>query len=98
MCLRWLTQALNDLREIHDHIARDNPDAARRVVGEIRREVAILATQPESGRHGRLPGSREFVIRKYPYIAAYSIQDDEVRFLLVVHTSRRWPEQMPVMR
>ncbi len=65
MCLRWLTQALADLREIHSYIARDNPEAARRVVGEIRREVEILATQPESGRPGRLSGSREFVIRKY---------------------------------
>ncbi len=98
MHLRWLTQALTDLSEIRDYIARDNPEAARRVVGEIRREVEILTTQPESGRPGRLSGSREFVIRKYPYIVAYCNKGDEVRLLLVVHTSRRWPKRTPGMQ
>lgn len=46
MRLRWLTQALADLRGIHDYIAKDNPAAARRVVGEIRRDVDILASEP----------------------------------------------------
>lgn len=94
MRLRWLTQALADLREIYGHFARGNPEAARHVVGEIRREVEILATQPESGRPGRLPGSRELMIRKYPYIVAYFVKGDEVQLLLVVHTSRCWPKQM----
>jgi toxin ParE1/3/4 len=93
MRLRWLTQALDDLREIHGYIARDNPEAARRVIGEIRQEVEILLAQPEVGRLGRLPESREFVVRKYPYIVAYRILADEVHILLVVHTSRRWPKQ-----
>lgn len=96
MRIRWLTEAIHDLRGIHDYIAMENPQAARRVVGEIRREIAILATQPEVGRLGRLPCSREFVIQKYPYIVAYRIQSNEVHILLVVHTSRRWPKQLPM--
>jgi plasmid stabilization system protein ParE len=35
------------------------------------------------------------VIRQYPYIVAYCVKDEEVQLLLVVHTSRRWPKQMP---
>ncbi len=66
MRLRWFSQTFADLREIHGYIARDDPEAARRVVGEIRSEVEILSTQPESGRPGRLSGSREFVSQKYP--------------------------------
>lgn len=49
MRLRWLTQALDDLRKIHDYIARDNPEAARQVIGEIHQEVEILRAQPEVG-------------------------------------------------
>jgi hypothetical protein len=26
---------------------------------------------------------------------AYCVKDEEVQLLLVVHTSRRWPKQMP---
>jgi toxin ParE1/3/4 len=95
MHIRWLTEALDDLRGIHDYIAVENPPAAHRVVGEIRREIAILEARPEIGRLGRLPNSREFVIQKYPYIVAYRIQSSEVHILLVVHTSRRWPKQLP---
>jgi plasmid stabilization system protein ParE len=76
MRLRWLTQALADLREIHGYIAKDNPEAVRHVIGEIRREVEILATQPRCGRPGRLSGSREFVVPKYPYIVACCVKED----------------------
>jgi addiction module RelE/StbE family toxin len=94
MRLQWLNQALGDLRAIHDYIARENPEAARHVIDKIRQQVEIQRTQPEIGRTGRLAGSRELVIRKYPYIAAYRIQAKEIHILLVVHTSRRWPKQM----
>lgn len=94
MRLQWLNQALRDLRAIHDYIARENPEAARHVIDEIRQQVEILRTQPETGRSGRLAGSRELVIWKYPYIVAYRIQVNEIHILLVVHTSRRWPKQM----
>jgi len=59
MHLRWLTQALTDLRAIHDYISKDNPEAARRVICEIRREVDILVLLPEAGRTGRLQEARE---------------------------------------
>jgi addiction module RelE/StbE family toxin len=95
MRIRWLAGALHDLRGIHDYIAVENPQAARRVVGDIRREIAILETQPEVGRPGRLPDSREFIIQKFPYIVAYRIRSNEVHILLVVHASRRWPKQLP---
>ncbi len=95
MRIRWLNEALQDLSDIHDYIAVENPPAARRVVGEIRREISILESQPDVGRPGRLPDSREFVIQKYPYIVAYRIQSNEVHILLVVHASRRWPKQLP---
>ncbi len=95
MRLRWLTQALADLREIHNYIAQDNPEAAQRVIARIREEVTVLSAQPELGRPGRLPGTREFIVQQYPYFVAYRIQRDEIQLLLVVHTSRRWPKQMP---
>jgi plasmid stabilization system protein ParE len=36
MRLRWLTQALADLREIHNYIAQDSQEAAQRVIARIR--------------------------------------------------------------
>lgn len=91
----WLKDALDDLRGISLFIARDNPAAARRVVTRIREDVNLLHDHPEIGRHGRIAGTRELVINRYPYIVAYRQIADDVQILAVVHTSRRWPEQLP---
>ena len=94
MVLRWLHAALDDLRAIKAYIAEENPDAARRVIASIRNETGILINQPAIGRVGRIADTRELVISQYPYIVAYREQRDEVHILAVVHTSRRWPEQL----
>ena len=94
MSLRWLEAALADLRAIKAYIAEENPDAARQVMASIRNETAILINQPAIGRAGRITNTRELVINHYPYIVAYREQDGEVHILAVVHTSRRWPEQL----
>lgn len=91
----WLKEALADLRGIHSYIARDNPTAARRDIKKIRDGVDILKEHPGIGRAGRLEGTRELVIRQYPYIVAYRLMDSAVHVLAVVHTSRLWPEQLP---
>ena len=94
MTLRWLAAALEDMQAIKDYVAEEHPDAARRVIAGIRSETGILNNQPNIGRIGRISGTRELVISQYPYIVAYREQGDEVHILAVVHTSRRWPEQL----
>lgn len=94
MILRWLDAALADLRAIKAYIAEENPAAAERVIVSIRSEIGVLINQPTIGRTGRIADTRELVISQYPYIVAYREQGGEVHILAVVHTSRRWPEQL----
>ncbi len=54
MRLRWKRNALADLGEIADHIAEENPEAARKVVSEIRKQTRILSSHPQIGRRGRV--------------------------------------------
>lgn len=91
----WLGDALADLRGIRDYIARDNPAAAKRVVKTIRDATAILQDHPGVGRPGRIDGTRELIIRPYPYIVAYRQVESLVHVLAVVHTSRLWPDELP---
>lgn len=95
MALRWHRQALEDLRGIHDYLAHKSPTAAGRVVATIRKQADILREHPAIGRPGRLEGTKELVVSRYPYIVAYRVNGADVEILLVVHTSRRWPEQLP---
>ncbi len=91
MRIRYTSNARDCLVEIRDYIARENPQAARRVVTHIRNQTLLLAEQPSAGKPGRCEGTRELVINPYPYIVAYRIEDEEVQILAVVHTSRQWP-------
>ena len=75
-----------------EYIAQEDPGAAAKVYAHIRERVAALAEQPGLGRPGRIFGTRELVIEKYPYIVPYRIEDNEVQILRVFHTSRRPPK------
>ncbi|MBI2312109.1 MAG: type II toxin-antitoxin system RelE/ParE family toxin [Betaproteobacteria bacterium] len=92
MKVRWRESAGHDLREIRAYIAQDNPVAARKVIKDIRRQVAVLSRNPLIGRAGQVPGTHELVISRYPYVAAYQVKGKAVEILAVIHTSRLWPD------
>lgn len=92
MRVRWKSAALADLAEIAGHVAEENPQAARKVVGEIRRQILILSRHPDIGRAGRVSGTRELVITKFPYVVVYEVSEKSVDILAVVHASRLWPD------
>lgn len=83
-----------DRDAIFDYIEADSPRAAVTVDERIREQSERLAQFPESGRPGRVEGTRELVIPRTPYIAAYRIAGDTVRILRVLHGAQQWPEDM----
>jgi addiction module RelE/StbE family toxin len=94
MKLVWSIFAQADRDEIFDYILADSPRAAVAIDDRIREQVQKLARFPELGRPGRIEGTRELVIPRTPYIAAYRIDRDVVMILRVLHGARRWPEDM----
>ena len=48
----------------------------------------------ESGRPGRVPGTRELVIPRTPYVAAYALTRDCIRILRVLHGAQMWPDDL----
>ncbi|WP_244471370.1 type II toxin-antitoxin system RelE/ParE family toxin [Rhizobium ecuadorense] len=69
----------------------ENPRAAVHVDQKIVFAVRRLVEFPESGRPGRIAGTRELVIPGTPYIAAYVVQEDRIRILRVLHGAQVWP-------
>ena len=94
MRLEWSAYALADRIAIFDYIEADSPQAAVAVDERIREQIEVLARFPQSGRPGRIEGTRELVINRTPYIVAYRIKGNTVRILRVLHGSRRWPDEM----
>jgi addiction module RelE/StbE family toxin len=49
---------------------------------------------PEIGRPGRIDGTRELIIQRTPYIAAYRIAGKTIRILRVLHGAQMWPQEL----
>jgi toxin ParE1/3/4 len=92
--LVWTQRALEDRRAIFDYIEADDPRAAVTVDERIATAVQRLVDFPQSGRPGRVEGTRELVVSRTPYIAPYLVDGDVVRILRVIHGARIWPDAL----
>ena len=95
MKIAWSPEAIDDLVSLRAYIAEDNPAAARRTVQHIVESIEqLLPDNPRIGRAGRVPGTRELVIPRTPYIVPYRLQRTTIQILRVYHAARRWPDSL----
>lgn len=73
MKLEWSALAISDREAIFDYVAAERPRAAVMLDERLETRVEALLDFPESGRPGRVAGTRELVITGTPYIAAYQL-------------------------
>lgn len=93
MRIVWTDEALDDLKEILAyHYAASGPRTAEAVQRRIIDEVEGLPPFPERIRKSdRIPGARELVINRLPYIAFVKLVPDAIVVLDVVHSARKFP-------
>jgi toxin ParE1/3/4 len=94
--LVWSPLALADREAIFKHIQEQSPLGADAVDQRIEVAAGRLLPFPQSGRPGRVPGTRELVIQRTPFIAAYTLSSDTVYILRVLHGAQRWPAKFSV--
>jgi toxin ParE1/3/4 len=93
MTLVWSPEAIDDLVALRAYIEQDDPSAAQRVAIHVIQNVeTLLPGNPEMGRPGRVPGTRELVIPRTPFIVPYRLVDNTIQILRIFHGARRWPE------
>lgn len=92
----WSDDAQHDYFDILRYIAKDNPDAAERVVDAIEQAGNNLG-EFATGRPGRVNGTYEKLVPRLSYILAYAIafQDgrEVIAILRVIHMARDWREE-----
>lgn len=94
MKLVWSQRAADDRLSIFLWIAEDDPRVAVSVDERIEQAARRLIDFPDSGRLGRVDGTRELVIARTPYIAPYTVERETVRILRVIHGARTWPHDL----
>ena len=81
--------ALNDLQQIGDHIARDNPERARSFVAELLAKAQGLADLPEG--FPLVPRYAELGIRRRAhgaYLIFYRLEPDHMTVIHILHGAR----------
>ncbi len=88
--LRWNDEAIDDLVRIIDYIEIRNAKAAERLHSDIVTVAESLCDRPFSRRPGRVPGTREALIRPN-YLLVYQVGDTYLDILRVLHATQRYP-------
>lgn len=88
--LVWTSAARADLEGISEYHAATDARVGEAIVGRIEGAAAKLAHY-DTGRPGRVVGTREKSVAKTSHIIVYEIHDDLLFVFRVVHTARNWP-------
>lgn len=87
-----------DLLEVVRTVALDNPAAARKLKGEIVRQIGLLKEYPQLGPLSRDEGLRKRgyrILTVGNYLAFYRVEGDMVRVIKVLHGARAYRHLLP---
>jgi addiction module RelE/StbE family toxin len=80
-----------DLERITDYLFEHTPERAARLVRALYDEPATLLTFPNRSRPGKKEGTRELVMSPLPYIVVYTVREDAVYVVRILHVAQQWP-------
>jgi toxin ParE1/3/4 len=90
MTLRFTPRARNDLRDILEYIAKDNPAAADRLRLAFLDAAKLIAMRPRLGlRSAKAPELRSRLVARYPYRIHYRVENADVWIIHIRHSARR---------
>lgn len=89
--LRWSSRARRELNAALLRSAEQDEERAAALYERINQATTHLQDHPAMGRPGRIPGTRELVISRTPFVAIYTVERGVVRIVALHHTAREWP-------
>jgi len=92
MKIVWTKRAGRHLRAAYVYWDREkSEEAADAMLDRILSTVEILEQNPELGRHGRIAGTRELVLKPLPFLLAYRVGRRKIEVIALLHGARKWP-------
>ncbi|EGU43681.1 plasmid stabilization system [Vibrio ichthyoenteri ATCC 700023] len=92
MQIKWLKRALINLEQSAEYLHENNSRASRKFVQEVYDLTNLLKKNPAMGRVGRVFGTRELVLNKFPYLIPYRVKYNCIEILRVFPTRMSQPE------
>ena len=93
--VKFLRKALKDLDDSVDYVQKNvGEEDATKLASKLFNAVDRIAENPaNSGRPGRIDGTREMLVSGTKYLIPFRYDDESVEILRVFHTSRKPPNQ-----
>jgi len=89
--VQWTNKAKKRLEEIEAYLAQESPTAAKKVILTIIKKTATqLSKYPDSGKPGRLMGTRELLFSDTPYLVVYTVRNNIITILTLFHTAQNF--------
>ena len=91
MKIRYSRRATEDLKTISAYLKPRSASGAKNVRGAILATLAQLTSFPRLGRQQATTGVFKIVVRKYPYLIYYTVDDvgGTIFIVTIRHTSRQ---------
>lgn len=95
MNIVWLAEAEDELYRQIKYIGQSDPWAAVAQEDRVHGAIDTLTSFPNSGRTGRVRGTRELVIADTRFVAVYRVRPrlKRVEILHLLHSAQDWPVQ-----
>ena len=90
MRLRWTLPSADDLEQIKSFLECRDPSFAARTVLDIYNRIRSLRKNPQLGRPGHYPGTRELALAPLPYLVVYRVKAEAVEILHIYHGAQDW--------
>lgn len=88
----WTQEAQKDLDNILlYYLEHAGSHVAEAIYGRLHAQIGTLKMFPERCRIGLVPGTKEYVISRLPYIAVVKIDANTVYVVNLIHTARKYP-------
>lgn len=91
MTITFSRAAHDDIAAIYAYYAERDYEHAERLVRAILLACAALSDFPLMGKKGTLEGSRERLLRLYPYRIVYRIDGNTISISRILHQRQQWP-------
>lgn len=94
MHIHFEDDAQADLENIRSHLEPRNPTACQKVLISIAATIDQLESFPFLGRYGRIDGTRELSVTRYPFVIVYTLPDEyNIHIERILHTAQKYPPE-----
>jgi len=91
MRLRYSAGYITDLLEAESYLRSVAPQLVAELARRLDASFSLLLDHPLMARTGRASGTRELVLKKFPYVVVYRATPQEIVILRLLHQAQDWP-------